>query len=89
MVWVQVVEQQGEGEGTPQLAEAHLTGGLAHPNIVLTHKTVSRTRTVRSFPAILALLFCQLSLQALYRSLHLLAALHDNLPLLFTAASTV
>lgn len=46
-VWVQVVEQQVQGEAVPQLAEACLTdSGLAHPNIILTHKILSRTRTV-------------------------------------------
>ena len=54
-MWVQVVEQQVQEEGTPQLAEAHLTAGLSHPNIVLTHKAVSRTRTVRCPPAIISL----------------------------------
>ena len=46
-VWVQVVEQQVQGETVLELAEASLTGsGLAHPNIILTHKILTRTRTV-------------------------------------------
>ena len=46
-VLVQVGEQQVQGEAVPELAEACLTGsGLAHPNIILTHKVLSRTRTV-------------------------------------------
>ena len=46
-MWVQVVEQQVQGEAIPELAEARLTeSGLAHPNIILTHKILSRTRTV-------------------------------------------
>lgn len=46
-MWVQVVEQQVQGEAVPELAEARLTeSGLAHPNIILTHKILSRTRTV-------------------------------------------
>lgn len=44
---MQVVEQQVQGEAVPELAEARLTeSGLTHPNIILTHKILSRTRTV-------------------------------------------
>ena len=36
-----------QGEAAPELAEAILTGsGLTHPNIIVTHKIISRTRTV-------------------------------------------
>ena len=44
----QVVEQQVQAEepAGDQLLEAQLTEHLTHPNIVITHKTVSRARAV-------------------------------------------
>ena len=46
---VQVVEQQVAGEEPvhSRLSEAQLSDGLIHPNVAITHKTISRTRTVR------------------------------------------
>lgn len=44
---MQVVEQQVQGDAVPELAEALLTAsGLSHPNIIILHKIISRTRTV-------------------------------------------
>ena len=42
---IQIIEQSGQGE--QQCAEAALLAGLSHPNIVVTYKVASRTRTVR------------------------------------------
>ena len=54
---VQVVEQQVSGEEPvhSHLSEAQLTDRLIHPNIVITHKTISRTRTVRLTCKVMAL----------------------------------
>lgn len=53
IAWLQVVEQQVQGEepAGAELVEARLTNLLIHPNIVITHKTISRTREVRLLPA--------------------------------------
>ncbi len=54
---VQVVEQQVAGEEPvySKLCEAQLTDRLIHPNIAITHKTISRTRTVRLACKVMAL----------------------------------
>ncbi len=56
---VQVVEQQvqvgGEEPVHSNLCEAQLTDRLIHPNIAITYKTISRTRTVRLTCKVMAL----------------------------------
>jgi len=54
---VQVVEQQVPGEEPvhSHLCEAQLTDRLIHPNIAITHKTISRSKTVRLTRKVMAL----------------------------------